>query len=262
MANVTINDFVDLGSGVAAGDYVPVWDASAGATRKVTRAIFMGGVLTGGGTVETGGYTLTVPGTGTVALRGALNTFSVKQTFSPPAGDAAIDCTGGDLGANGGRHIVLGRNNNASTPAAGHIRIARMSGTVHFIWPDNSGNLRIHTAEPTNANDTAGTVVGAQTSSLDAKRLIGGESSIEEVLDAVRAGAQAVRRFVYKSGSFGMEEFEGVVVDFAPRYGMDRDGEHPAGKSLNEIRVIGDLLRAVAYLADKVAALEGKGHGD
>lgn len=266
MAPITINDLTDIGVAIASADFVPVWDVSGAASRKVSRADFMGGVLTGGGTVATAGHTLTVPDTGTAVLRNIANTFSAAQTFqgtiTQSGTGVSLDATGGDNGAGGGRYITLGRNNNGSTPASGHIRIARLSGTVHFIWPDNSGNLRIHNAEPTNAADTAGTVVGAQTSSLDAKHLLGGESGIDDVLAAVRAGSEAVRRFIYRDGSFGGEEFEGVVVDYAPRYGMDRDAEHPAGKSLNLVTVVGDLLRAVAYLADRVAALEGKGHGD
>ena len=74
---------------------------------------------------------------------------------------------------------------------------------------------------------------------------------IDDVLTAVQAGADAVRRFTYKSGAFNGEEFSGVVTDYAPRYGMDRDVEHPAGKSLNILTVIGDLLLAVANLTER-----------
>lgn len=70
------------------------------------------------------------------------------------------------------------------------------------------------------------------------------------------AGLWAVRGFTYKSGAFQGARFEGVVVDYAPAYGMDRDTEHPAGKSLNEVNILGDLLRAVAYLTERVTALE------
>jgi len=37
---------------------------------------------------------------------------------------------------------------------------------------------------------------------------------------------------------------------------MDRDADHPAGKSLNVPNAIGDLMIAVDYLARRVAALE------
>lgn len=66
----------------AAGDYVPIWDVSGNAAKKVLRSALVGAVLTGGGSIATGGYTLTVPATGTAALRDAAQTFSGLQTFS------------------------------------------------------------------------------------------------------------------------------------------------------------------------------------
>lgn len=84
------------------------------------------------------------------------------------------------------------------------------------------------------------------------------QARLTEVAGRVRLGAEAVRRFVYRSGAFGGEEFEGVVTDLAPAYGMDRDEEQPAGKSLNEIQILGDLLRMVDSLAQRVAELEKK----
>ena len=161
-----------------------------------------------------------------------------------------------DNGASVGPSIAVGKNNNASTPAAGYIQLTPKTASARRLWVDDTGLLRIHTADPTNANDTAGTVVGAQTSSLDAKDIAGDALGVGEILDHIAQGAAAVRRFTYKNGSFGGEEFSGIVVDYAPRYGMDRDAEHPHGKSLSIITAIGDLMIAVDYLARRVAALE------
>jgi hypothetical protein len=47
----------------ASSDLVPFWDVAAGAAKKTTRINFIGGLLTGGGTVATGGFTLTIPKT-------------------------------------------------------------------------------------------------------------------------------------------------------------------------------------------------------
>lgn len=159
-------------------------------------------------------------------------------------------------GSGAGPYIGVLRNNNASTPAAGSIVLRNRAATDYFLWPDASGNLRIHTAQPTNALDGAGTVVGAQTSCLDSKDVLGDPIAIGEVLAAVQQGADAVRRFVYKSGAYNGEEFSGIVTDYAPRYGMDRDETHPAGKSLNVSTVIGDMLLLLTDLAQRVAALE------
>lgn len=67
MANKTINDLTSTDS-AASGDFLPIWRASNGDTRKITKANFIGGVLTGAGTIATGGYTLTIPKTGTAAV--------------------------------------------------------------------------------------------------------------------------------------------------------------------------------------------------
>jgi hypothetical protein len=163
-----------------------------------------------------------------------------------------------DNGTGAGSNVIVQQNNNASTPAAGFLTIYTNGGSARRIWPDNTGLLRIHTADPTNANDTAGTVVGTQSSSLDVKDVVGAGPDGATALAHVEQGALAVREFTYKNGEFGGERFSGLVVDYAPRYGMDRDAEHPAGKSLNVVTALGDLMIAVSYLAGRVAALEAQ----
>lgn len=221
------------------GDYLWVVDASASASDKDRK-------------VDVGKF----------PRLAVANTFTASQTIDAPSGQLNVAATasgvpsvvvaGGDGGSGSGPFVSVGRNANASTPSAGYLRLTTRVPQFQHIWPDATGVLRISTSAPTNATDTGGTVVGAQTSSLDSKVLVGECAPLAEVFDHIRVGAEAVRRFTYKSGAFNGEEFEGVVVDFAPRYGMDRDEEHPAGKSLNEITVIGDLLRAVAWLAERV----------
>jgi len=294
MAELTVDGLGELTS-PAANDEIGIWDVSANQYMKITRSTLVGATLTGGGTVATGGYTLTVPATGTAALLATAQTFTKKQTIAPdsntiglqisqPGGNvnsAALYITrnaagaaelatlssgynylyiyAADVGNGSGQFVQVGRNTNASTPAAAHIDLEDKSGQYYSIWPDDSGVLRIHTSIPTNSTDAGGTVVGAQTSSLDAKHIIGDPLSAPDILAAIQAGAEAVRRFSYRSGAYNGEEFSGVVVDYAPRYGMDRDAEHPAGKSLNVVTVVGDLLLAVAHLAQRVAALEERG---
>jgi hypothetical protein len=68
MTNKTINEFTALSGSVATDDQLLVWDTSAGATRKISQANLVGGAITGNGTIATGGFTLTVPATGTAAL--------------------------------------------------------------------------------------------------------------------------------------------------------------------------------------------------
>lgn len=85
MADLTISSAATLtGAGIASGDLFPLVDVSAAAGSKgskITRdelRIAMG--LTGGGVVATAGFTLTVPATGTAALLGTANAFSVANT--------------------------------------------------------------------------------------------------------------------------------------------------------------------------------------
>ncbi len=213
------------------GDYLWIVDASAGATdkdRKVDAGLF--------------------------AQKALANTFTIGQTIQ-----GNVNATDADLGASGGRVLMAGANVNASTPCPGAIELRRADGGRNHLYADNSGVIRTIMGGPvSNANFATGTVVGAQTSSLDSKDLLDGVTGIEDVLDAVQRGAEAVRRFTYKSGAFNGEQFEGVVVDYAPRYGMDRDAEHEAGKSLNSIVAIGDLLRTTAWLIEKVKTLESQ----
>lgn len=224
------------------GDYLWIYDASAGSTdkdRKVNISEF--------------------------ALTGAANTFAAAQTIEYVGATLNLKATtgkglfyiyGADNGTAGGGLILIGRNTNASTPAVGSLEYLDKSGTAWFVFPDDSGVMRIMDSAPISTTDTGGTVIGAQTSMAAAKYLYSELSPIDEVLRRIADGADAVRTFVYKSGAYNREKFEGVVTDYAPAYGVDRDEEHPAGKSLNEIQIAGDLLRAVAWLSKRVAELE------
>lgn len=69
-------------------------------------------------------------------------------------------------GAVTGRGVSIGRNSSGGG-AAGHLELVDKGGTSYFVWVDDTGVLRIHTAAPTEDNttvsDVAGTVVGSQT---------------------------------------------------------------------------------------------------
>lgn len=161
-----------------------------------------------------------------------------------------------DSGSVAGPRLLINRNNNASTPSAGHATLQALTGTSYSIWPDASGVLRISNSQPTSASDTGGAVVGAQTSMAEAKNIEDELSGINEVIARVKMGAMAVRRFTYRNKAFNRERFEGVITDLAPAFGMDRDESHPQGKSLNIVQIIGDLLRVTDDLIGRVEALE------
>lgn len=210
------------------GDWFWIHDVSAGATDRDRR-------------VDVGRF----------PQLAATNTFTADQIIAGNLSCSVYDNTTGT-----GRAIVIDRNNNGSTPAPGALTLREADGDSASIYADSSMILRVRSgAGPTSGQISGGTVVGAQTSSLDAKNVLG-EPEITGLWDRIALGAASVRRFVYKSGAFDGEEFSGVVIDYAPHYGMDRDADHPAGKALNEINVMGDLLLAVSQLNERVAALE------
>lgn len=272
MGNKTINDLAAL-TGVASGDYVAMWDVSGSVTRKVTLSSIFDLLLAQASTftntitiapTSTGASGLIVnqpAGTTNLGLRIQLAGTSYVYALYPGHANAAsgaviqADWDGGNNLA--GPYLEIGRNTNATKAGAGFIRLRARGGSAYRVWIDNAGVARVHTADPIFDNDTAGTVIGAQTSSLDSKNILGDVGDPLDALRAIVAAAKTgLKRFDYKSGAFGGEEFEGIVTDFAPRYGMDRDEAHPAGKSLNEIQLLGDLIRSVALIAEKLGLTE------
>jgi hypothetical protein len=142
----------------------------------------LAGILTGGGTIATGGFTFTIPATGqgfAPALTNALGISvvmpalttvnaikielvnSARIAMTATAGATQIELLAADYGATIGPAVVIERNTNAAT-AAGCLRMMNKSGTEYYIWVDATGDLRIGTTAPTSANDLSGAVVGTQ----------------------------------------------------------------------------------------------------
>lgn len=124
MATKNLNQLTTTAS-AASGDLVAIWRVANGDTRAITKANFMGGVLTGGGTLATGGFTLTVSGTstingsvvgsmtgsGTVATGG--NTLTVAGT-STINGSLVGSMTGSGTVATGGFTLTVPATGTAS----------------------------------------------------------------------------------------------------------------------------------------------------
>lgn len=171
-----------------------------------------------------------------------------------------VSTASGDNGTEAAAGFTSGRNSNGSTPSPGWFRAVEADGGDDAIYPDNSGIWRTLSGEaPKNATFASGTVVGSQSSHIAYKDVLGDPVSDDEALALICEAANIVRRFTYKDGRYGGEEFSGLVLDGETlhRYGMDADPSHAAGKALNLITVIGDLILAVRALATKVAELEG-----
>ena len=172
-------------------------------------------------------------------------------------------------GAVTGPRLVV-NNNTGGNGSAGLLSLNRRTSVAQYLWVDATANLRISTSPPEEdgtPSDTSGTVVGDQTSSLDAKFLGA------EFLDFNGALAELLRtplwNFTYRSGSYGGQEFVGIVTDYSPFFGKDRDADHPGGKSLNEVTLHAYEIAAIKALAarsdkavkelnTRIAALEGQ----
>lgn len=77
----------------------------------------------------------------------------------------ALNLPGFDNGTAAGPRLEIGVNQNTTTPAPGYLVLFQADLAATRIWPDNSGDIRTSdSVDPNNANLTAGTVVGDQTS--------------------------------------------------------------------------------------------------
>lgn len=252
MADIRIDQLTSITP--ASADSIPVWDSSASLTGRFTVADLTT-LLQSTFATQAGGNTFT----GTQNITGNVIVSGVLQGLSTDGGSGEVIT------------LSAGGNNNASTPHPGLLVTSRVSGAAARLYCDNSGIWRTRLTAVNNSNYATGDVVGAQTSSLDSKDLTGEPvSGADALASIVQAAQEAIKRFVYKPATgydddgnesvgdrpYNGEEFSGIVVDFAPRYGMDRDDEHPHGKSLNTINAIGDLMLAVNYLAEQNTALQ------
>jgi hypothetical protein len=58
-------------------------------------------------------------------------------------------------------HEKLGVVGKTTTGTPGTIKLLTAAGVPYYLWVDSTGDLRIHTAEPTTP-DSDGSVVGGQ----------------------------------------------------------------------------------------------------
>lgn len=251
-----------------AGDFLLCYDASAGSTDK-DRKVDVGkfAVLAVANTFTTTqtmaptatnipALNITAPTSVSVPILNVYYNASRRVVLTESAGSSAFQLDSADLG-NGvvGPYIYIKGNTNATQASSGSIVLDDRAGNPRSFWVDAANNLRTHSSSPTNfATDTSGTVVGTQTSSLDSKNVIGEFTDHDGALAAILA--TPLYDFVYKSRSFNGEKFTGIITNYAPIFGMDRDESHPAGKSLNEITAIGYTFAAFKALTRRIEELE------
>lgn len=94
MTNVTVNGLGVLAV-AASNDEIPIWDVSTGQQLKITRANLIGALLTGGGTINTGGVTFTLTGGGTLDLGAGSLAVTGNQTLVGSMTGGGVVATGG-----------------------------------------------------------------------------------------------------------------------------------------------------------------------
>ncbi|MFZ2187076.1 MAG: hypothetical protein WAV46_00370, partial [Candidatus Moraniibacteriota bacterium] len=238
-------DNAGSGTSTAYGLYIYDWGANiSGTNADENFGIYINTAATAS-TTTYGIYANVGTGAGTEYSGVFLNGNFGIGTSSP---GTLLEIGSSDLGDGvAGPVITLGRNTNGTNTGAGSINIMSKAGTAGYVWQDNTGMLRINTAAPTNANDVAGTVIGTQASSLASKDLVGqftdNAAALSAIIDA------PLYNFTYKSGAYNNQEFTGIITDYSPIFGMDKDTEHPNGKSLNMITAIGYTFGAIKELS-------------
>jgi len=165
---------------VASGEKV-TFSGSGAASSKVGEIYNNGGDLTLNYSATSAGDNFVIRSAGT-----AVFTFSEDQ-------DLVINAV--DQGNNvRGQSVSIGRNSNAGAegPAAGTLVLGEADATQQYYWTDAAGKLRQHTAAPTGSSgspgvsDTAGSVVGDQTSWYQAKTRIRRYDNEERALEEVK----------------------------------------------------------------------------
>ena len=253
------------------GDYLLIYDASAGATDKDRKVNISRFAILANANTFTGAQSFAPTGTTTIgvyagmpasttasALLAAYNG-TTRARLNVFAADTLLALDEFDNGSSTGCRLVIGRNNHAGTQAPGFVFFQLTDGNYCPLWADTSGNIRTASVNTQPISSTTGTVVGTQTSSADSKNISNALPSLSESFAAIlEAARNGLRSWSYKSGAFNGEHFpNGLVTDLAPRYGMDRDAAHPHGKSLNIPVAIGDLIASISILHERITALEG-----
>jgi len=237
------------------GDYLWIYDANAGATdkdRKVNVNKFA--VL-----ANTQTFTAAQTFTGGVgASQPATSTSAIAVTPLASMSVAPLAVSNIDNGSSFGPFVSIGRNSNGSTPAAGFIRLTGKTGNSNDIWADSSatpGVLRIGNGTTT-TTDTAGSIVGSQSSWVEFKEDITPWNDNHAALDAVLACKLFGYRF---KGDESRRQYHGLIIHEEDRgaWFSENDGEHQV-PALNERNLFGHLIAAIQAQQAEIVALRAE----
>jgi len=140
----------------------------------------------------------------------------------------------------------------------GIVGFSRESGTIDYLWSDNSGNLRI-SSNVNHSGTTSGTVVGTQTSDERIKNIEGAAPyglaevlQLEPVKYAIKTEPDTPRL------GFTAQQVRDIIPESV--FDTDEDmGEGEPNKLVMEyVQIIPVLVNAVKELAAKVESLEAQ----
>ncbi len=272
MADTKISNLNALAEAPSTADLLAIVDVTASETKKLTIANLIDAV-------EANANTFTAAQT--IDLSTDVIGLIVDVSASPTADALRLDKGGTamirfdldtqpklqlqpyDNGAGLGPLLTIRENNNASTPAAGALALYDKGSTLFYMWTDDSGNLRIGTSAPINANDTSGTVVGTQTSWHELKEEITEWDGAEAL-----AAIQALTLYSYRMIEDGQKTPEGAKPTY---YGLVITEEDRANNAwfslglaenqvpvLNDRTIFGYLLAAVRHGANIIGELQAR----
>ena len=146
--------------------------------------------------------------------------------------------------------ITLGRNTNATNTGAGSIDFLDKAGTHGYVWQDAAGNLRINTSAPSNANDTAGTVIGAQTSLREYKQDIEDFTDYSSALDKIINAPLHTYRYINEVNGYGEDSplaktHIGFIAD-------EVDSIFMQGNVIDQVTVNGLLMASIKEMDLKI----------
>lgn len=267
MANVNIPDMTPL-TAPATDDVIEVYDTSASENKKLALSYV---ALVGTANTFNVGQVINAGAAGTIGLvvNSAASATTYTQVWQYNGVTAAVmyNVSDQDIFQFGGRRnygnnmagasIQVLRNEYSTGEGYAAGTIAYDAGNaigLRYTWVDASGNLRINSAAPTGSigsptvSDTAGTVIGTQTSTLASKNILGEGVCPADALATILE--TPVKRFTYKSGAYNGGEFHGIIADYSPEFAMDN------GKVFSPVSAFGYTIQAIKALTERIIALE------
>lgn len=194
-----------------------------------------------------------------IPLKSAQNSFAAVQTIAGTSidiGGISLQISDAAVGGIFGPTLAIGRN---TAGICGTLSLMRSNGSnFAYIWPDNTypnAIWRSGTPPTTSSGPTgSGEVIGAQTSTLDQKHILGDGPKPEDALATLLR--TPIVRFMYKDRRYCETIFNGIVTDWSPEFGMDPSDEHPCGRSFSAVSAFGYTVQAIKALEARIAVLE------